>query len=190
MKVTAVTKFKQGDLYNALKKLGWTQTELAKRSGVSKHTIGYALNLRSKPSPFNIDRIQKALAKAGEYLDVLSIWPEDFKGLDKSVTVEQTKEVDIALIGANTPVLHDTMKPNFDDARKLIDETLSELTPKQASYIRETFLNGKTCQEAGKEVGKSSHNYSMLRNRALRKLRQSPRILRKLQEAKECICIA
>lgn len=123
-------------------------------------------------------------------MDVLSIWPEDFKGLDKSVTVEQTKEVDIALIGANTPVLHDTMKPNFDDARKLIDETLSELTPKQASYIRETFLNGKTCQEAGKELGKSSHNYNMLRNRALRKLRQSPRILRKLQEAKECICIA
>jgi transcriptional regulator with XRE-family HTH domain len=190
MKVTAVTKFKQGDLYNALKKLGWTQAELAKRAGVSQHTIGHALNLRYKPSPSNIDRIQKALAKAGEYLDVLSIWPEDFKGLDKSVTVEQTKEVDLALIGANTPVLHDTMKPNFDDARKLIDETLSELTPKQASYIRETFLNEKTCQEAGKEVGKTRSNYNMLRNTALRKLRASPRLIKKLQEAKECICLA
>jgi len=190
MKVTAVTKFKQGDLYNALKKLGWTQAELAKRSGVSQQAIGFALNLRNKPSPSNIDRIQKAFANAGEYLDVLSIWPEDFKGFDKSVTVEQTKEVDLALIGANTPVLHDTMKPNFDDARKLIDETLSELTPKQASYIRETYLNEKTCQEAGKEVGKTSSNYNMLRNNALRKLRHNPRILKKLREAKECIGIA
>jgi DNA-directed RNA polymerase specialized sigma24 family protein len=123
-------------------------------------------------------------------LDVLSIWPEDFKGLNKSVTVEQTKEVDVTLIGANIPVLHDTMKPNFDDARKLIDETLSELTPKQASYIRETFLNGKTCEEAGKEVGKTTSNYNMQRNRALQKLRQSHRLVKKLQEAKECICIA
>jgi len=120
----------------------------------------------------------------------LSIWPEDFKGLDKSVTVEQTKEVDLALIGSNTPVLHDTMKPNFDDARKIIDETLSELTPKQASYIRETFLNGKTCDEAGKEVGKTSSNYNQQRNNVLRKIRQSPRLLQKLQEAKECICLA
>jgi DNA-directed RNA polymerase sigma subunit (sigma70/sigma32) len=120
----------------------------------------------------------------------LSIWPEDFKGFNKSVTVEQTKEVDLALIGANTPVLHDTMKPNFDDARKLIDETLSELTPKQASYIRETFLNEKTCEEAGKEVGKTTSNYNMHRNNVLRKIRQSPRLLKKLQEAKECICIA
>ena len=190
MKVTAVTKFKQGDLYNALKKLGWSQAELAKRSGVSQQAIGYALNLRNKPSPSNIDRIQKALADAGQYLDVLAIWPEDFKGLNKSVTVEQTKEVDHVLLGANTSVLHDTMKPNFDDARKIIDETLSELTPKQASYIRETFLDGKTCEEAGKEVGKTRSNYNMHRNNVLRKIRESPRLIKKLQEAKECICLA
>jgi transcriptional regulator with XRE-family HTH domain len=185
-----VTKFKQGYLYNALKKLGWTQAELAKRSGVSQQAIGYALNLRNKPSPSNINRIQKAFANAGEYLDVLTIWPEDFKGFNKSVTVEQTKEVDLALLGASIPALHDTMKPNFDDARKIIDETLSELTPKQASYIRETFLDGKTCQEAGKEVGKTRSNYNMHRNDVLRKIRANPRLIKKLQEAKECICIA
>jgi len=190
MKVTAITKFKQGDLYNALKKLGWTQAELARRSGVSPEAIGCALNLRNKPSPSRIAKIQKAFGEAGVFIDVLSIWPEDFKGLDKSVTVEQTKEVDLALIGSNTPVLHDTMKPNFDDARKIIDETLSELTPKQASYIRETFLNGKTCGEAGKDVGKTSWNYNQQRNNVLRKIRQSPRLLKKLQEAKECICLA
>ena len=190
MKVTAVTKFKQGDLYNALKKLGWSQAELARRAGVSQHVIGYALNLRNKPSSSRIAKIQKAFGEAGVFIDILAIWPEDFKGLNKSVTVEQTKEVELTLLGSNTSVLHDTMKPNFDDARKIIDETLSELTPKQASYIRETFLNGKTCEEAGKEVGKTSSNYNMQRNNVLRKIRQSPRLLNKLQEAKECICIA
>jgi RNA polymerase sigma factor (sigma-70 family) len=186
MKVTAVTKFKQGDLYNALKKLGWTQAELAKRSGVSQQTIGHVLNLRNKPSPFNIDRIQKAFAKAGEYLDVLSIWPEDFKGLDKSVTVEQTKEVDLALLGANTLVLHDTMKPNLDDARRLIEKSLAKLTEREANIIRWKHFDGKDLNKIADDGKISRQSISTIYNRALRRLRCSTQE-KILREAMDCV---
>jgi RNA polymerase sigma factor (sigma-70 family) len=185
MKVTAVTKFKQGDLYNALKKLGWTQAELAKRSGVSQHTIGHALNLRNKPSPSNIDRIQKALANAGEYLDVLSIWPEDFKGFNKSVTVEQTKEVDLALLGTSIPALHDTMKPNLDDARRLIEKSLATLPEREANIIRQKHFEGKDLNEIAKEQKLCRGSISMVYNRALRRLRH-PTKKKILLEALDC----
>ena len=186
MKVTAVTKFKQGDLYNALKKLGWTQTELAKRAGVSKHMIGYALNLRSKPSPSNIDRIQKALADAGQYLDVLAIWPEDFKGFNKSVTVEQTKEVDLALLGASIPALHDTMKPNLDDARRLIEKSLAILPEREAKIVRSRHFDRKDLSEIAKEQKVTRCTISTIYNRALRRLR-CPRQEKTLREAMDCV---
>lgn len=185
MKVTAVTKFKQGDLYNALKKLGWTQTELAKRSGVSQQAIGYALNLRNKPSLSNINRIQKAFAHAGEYLDVLTIWPEDFKGFNKSVTVEQTKEVDLALLGASIPALHDTMKPNLDDARRLIEKSLATLPEREAKIIRQKHFDGKDLSEIAKEEKVCRGMISIVYNRALRRLRCTTQN-KTLREAMDC----
>ena len=186
MKVTAITKFKQGDLYASLKKLGWTQAELAKRAGVSKNAVATAINLRNKPLPSNLDRIQKALAKAGEFLDVMTIWPEDFKGFKKSVTVEQTKEVDVALLARNTPTLHDTMKPNLDDARRLIEQALSTIPEREARIISQKHFEGKSLPEIAKQDGISTQAIVTVYNRGLRRMRHPTRI-RPLQEAKDCV---
>lgn len=186
MKVTAITKFKQGDLHHALKRLGWTQAELAKRAGVSQQTVGHVLNLRNKPLPSNIDRIQKALAEAGEFLDVLTIWPEDFKGFKKSVTVEQTKEVDVALLARDIPTLHDTMKPNLDDARRLIEKSLTTMPEREARIIRRRHFDGKSLDEIAKEDGVGRAMISIVYNRGLRQLRDPARI-KILQEAKDCV---
>ena len=152
---------------------------------MSQQAIGFALNLRNKPSPSNIDRIQRAFAKAGEYLDVLAIWPEDFKGFNKSVTVEQTKEVDLALLGASIPALHDTMKPNLDDARRLIEKSLATLPKRDADIIRQKYFEGKDLNEIAREEKLCRQSISTVHIRALRRLRH-PTQKKLLREAMDC----
>ena len=83
MKVSAITKFKQGDLWGAIKRLGWSQSRLAKEAGLDDGLVGKYINLLKKPTAEIANKIQIALAKHGEYLDVFAIWPENFKGLEQ-----------------------------------------------------------------------------------------------------------
>lgn len=184
MKVTAVTRFKQGDLYNALKKLGWTQAELAKRTGLGKRVVGDAINLRRKPSSSNLDRIQKVLGDAGEYLDVTAIWPDNFKGFQKSVVIEQTNDVELLLPGMEPIALHDSMKPDFESARQLIEKALGNLSEKEAEVVKERYFDGKLFQEIGGTINRTAP--SEICKRALRKLRRSSP-MKLLREAKDCI---
>lgn len=187
MKVTAVTKFKQGDLYNALKKLGWTQKELGKRAGIKQDTIGAYLNLRNKPSPSNITKIQKVFGKAGVFIDVLAIWPEDFKGFKKTPTIEQTKEVDLALLSRDVPALHDSMKPNLDDARLLLENAISSLPPREAMVLRRRYFDGENFSEIGKSENACRGRIGQIHESALRRLRKSALRVKVLREAMDCV---
>jgi len=69
MEITAITKFKHGGLFKALRKLGWSQNELARRTGLSPNWIGQIINLHTRPSRQQADAIQKAFGDAGEYLE-------------------------------------------------------------------------------------------------------------------------
>ena len=83
MKITALTRYKHGELYAVLKRLGWNQSELSRRSGLAATLVGRIINLQYRPSQKMADAIQKAIGEAGEFFDVLEQWPEDFKGLKK-----------------------------------------------------------------------------------------------------------
>jgi transcriptional regulator with XRE-family HTH domain len=50
MKIAAITRYKQGDLYEALKSLGWTQLELGRKVGLSIRRIQMAINMERRPS--------------------------------------------------------------------------------------------------------------------------------------------
>ena len=88
MKIAAITKFKHGELWEALTKLNWSAKRLAKEVGVSDYTIYSVLNLRRRPTRIIADRIQRALGEAGIYLDVLELWPEAFEGLESNALVQ------------------------------------------------------------------------------------------------------
>ena len=187
MKITAITKFKQGDLHHALKKLGWTQVELGKRTKISRDSLSKIINLRKKPSHSQLEIIQKAFADAGEYLDVAGIWPESFKGFAKSPIVEQTQNIDILLASPENHVLHDSIKPNLEEARRLIEEAVSELPGKQADAIRDTFLAEESIYAVAKKEGKATQVIASRRRSALQKLARIPKLRKKLEEAKECL---
>jgi len=95
MKIAAVTKLKQGDIYLILRRLGWTQAELSRRTGINQAAIGRYLNLKQRPSEDHADRIAVALAREGEYIDVVKIWPESFRGFGVQPTFIQVKDVPI-----------------------------------------------------------------------------------------------
>ena len=78
MKITAITKFKQGTIWALLKKLGWSQSRLGQEAGLNATTIGRICNLKSKPTEHQANCIQRAFAKAGQYVDVLELWAETF----------------------------------------------------------------------------------------------------------------
>ena len=119
MRIAAITRFKQGTLWATLKKLGWSQNELSRRTGISASQIGCYINLKKKPSKEVADRIQAAFAEAGEAVDVMAIWPESFRGASKSIVIEQTRDVDLIDCG-NSFSLHPSMLPDMDEANRIL----------------------------------------------------------------------
>lgn len=94
MKIAAVTRFKVGALFEAMAKAGITQRQLAEASGLRAEAVGRIVNLRCKPSKEQCDKIQRGLAAFGIFLDVLSVWPDTFKGFKRTPTVTQVQDVE------------------------------------------------------------------------------------------------
>jgi len=154
MKITAVAKFKQGDIWEALKKAGWKQADLARKTGLSQQVIAQIVNLRFRPTEKTANRIQKAFAEAGVFLDVLSAWPEGFKGFGTVSTlpyVEQTREVPLDHIleaqMASQPLL-EIHRQEMSDA---IDEALEMIPASSAEAIERVILDGEMQASVAKE---------------------------------------
>ena len=92
MRITAVTKLKHGALHSALRKLGWSQSELARRTEIHPCEIGKMCNLLRRPTVDQANRIQSVLAGAGVYIDPTEAWPETFKGFRKTIKWEETRD--------------------------------------------------------------------------------------------------
>ena len=176
MKVTAITKFRQGDLHNAIKRTGLGLMEVARRAGLSYRCFSSVLNLRSKPSRATCDKIQKALAEAGEFLDVFEIWPEKFVPLKKSLTIEQTEEVEVTQlndfhngIAASIP---EFCEEEISRATELL-ETLLDDRERRAVKMRCGF-DGKasTWEEIGNAFGVSRERARQITNLGFAKLRR------------------
>jgi transcriptional regulator with XRE-family HTH domain len=187
MKITAITKFKQGDVWNALQKAGWTQTELAKRTGIHVTRIGEYCNLKAKPNSEQANKIQKAFGSVGVFVDVSSIWPEDFIGVKKTITVQQTQEIDVHLLQEKPYELHETCKPNIELLKTKIDEALNTLDAREQFVMHERFYKQKTYDEICKKLPLTRSRIQQIELRALRRLRNSKKALVHLGDARTAL---
>jgi RNA polymerase sigma factor (sigma-70 family) len=181
MKITAITKYKHGELYAILKRLNWTQSELAQRSGLDKSRLGQIINLQRRPNEAQANAIQKALGEVGQFLDVLSEWPEAFTGLVKGFKHEQTQEVELDRLLDHREVLQ-IAAPDPEDTTEMdsvLNEVLETLPTRAKECLVEHFFHSDTYSEAGKTFGISGMRVKQLEASALRKLRHPAR-LRKL----------
>jgi RNA polymerase sigma factor (sigma-70 family) len=181
MKITAITKYKHGELYAILKRLNWTQSELARRCGMYPSLIGHIINLQRRPNEAQANAIQKALGEVGQFLDVLSEWPEAFTGLAKDFKHEQTQEVELDRLLDHREVLQ-IAAPDPEDTTEMdsvLNEVLETIPKREKTCLIEHFFNSDTYAEAGKTLGTSGMRVKQLEAAALRKLRHPAR-LRKL----------
>jgi len=192
MKITAITKFKQGELYEALKQLGWSQSELARRVRISVGTVGEMINLKRRPSPMVINRIQKAFGEAGIYIDILAVWPSEFKGFGKISTVVQTKEIELDRLLYAQSVLELEQRNANSNTIEELDRILNNttLSERERSVVRQRFFEDKSLadikalNELNRKSSRSTNEQVVAK--ALRKLR-SPLNIHKFFETRE-IC--
>lgn len=79
MKIAAVTKLKHGEIWKALNKLGWNQSDLARKLGTCPTNIADIVNLKRRPGEEFAKKIEIVFLNAGVCVDVMSQWPELFK---------------------------------------------------------------------------------------------------------------
>ena len=182
MRLTALTKIKHGVIYEALVEVGWTQSELARRIGVTPGTIGDFINLKRKPSADMAQRIQNAFTDAEVYIDILEAWPDDFVYKDGLKLVQTTDvpmenllehERERLLLGTDPARALDR-----DMTRDRLSQAIGELPARTAHVLRERWFEGKTLGEIGNELGISAETVRMIERQALLKLRHPARMKR------------
>jgi len=177
MKVTAITSYKQGDIFNLLQKVGWTQADLARKSGLSPTAIGIICNMKRRPNVEQANAIQRAFGTVGEYFDVLECWPETFLGTGKRIAVAETKDVEVGLL--LTPreqlLIGDRSETNLEELKEVMAEVLHTLSDRERNVLEMRF-EGKTLQEVADKEKCAEQRIAQIEAKGLRKLRHPSRI--------------
>ena len=163
MEIAGVIKFKHGGLWKALKTLGWSQSELARRSGQTPSQIGDIINMKSRPSVERAICIEIPLGEAGQYVDILSEWPDDFRMKTKgelSVYQEISRE---QLSGPNPQEIL--------ERKEMVENALERCTWEERALLELRYINGETLQEIADREGCTRSNIGSKVNKALRKVR-------------------
>ena len=178
MKITAVTKYKHGKLYEILSKIGWTQKELSKRSKIPATTIGNIINLHRRPTIKQANAIQSAFGQVGVFLDVLHEWPDTFRGLARGFNRVDTADVPMeTLIGCEEA--YQLPAPDLVDTSEMSNAlcaAINTLTTREKTVVDCYFYKGQSSEETGREIRATRERVRQILAKALRKLRHPERV--------------
>lgn len=189
MKITAITRYKHGELYAILKRIGWTQSELARRAGIHVVTVGDIINLVKRPTAEQADAIQMALGTAGEYFDVLAEWPEAFRGVKRGYRREQTAEVPMERLIDHPEIMQLPVPEtvNTEGLYSALESAIETLPPRAKSVLKNRFWENKTFKQTGKEHNVGRQQARNIENAALRRLRHPSRMMKLTPFIARCI---
>lgn len=156
MRITAITRYKHAEIYGILRRLGWNQSDLARKCNLRPDQIGMIINLRKRPTIEQANTIQKAFGEAGEFLDVLSTWPETFQGLPRGFKREQTAEVDVISLeecpsAYQIPDSTGEDGDTYKEERTLLAEAMEEINPR-SKFALELWDAGYSWGQIGKKM--------------------------------------
>ena len=176
MKITAITKFKHGSLWAALKQLEWTQSELARQCDMHPSSIGTIINLQQRPTEKEANTIQRVLGENGIYFDPMQEWPETFRGLPKRITIEQTKEVTALELEAAQTYYNQLSLPENTDQEETAVAAMPMLTERERKIIEMRFGfagEPRTLEQCGNKFRVCKDRARQIEQKALRKLRRA-----------------
>lgn len=186
MKITAITKYKHGELHAALTRLGWSIAELARRCKATHSNVCAVINLKLRPSPKLANKIQMALGEEGIFLDVLEQWPEAFKIRRRFVRIETMDIPMERLIGCREAMMVLAPEQNKEEDWSVsINGILETLTERQRLVIVERFYNSNSLEGVANKLGLTCERVRQIEAKALRKLRHPERICDLEQIAEE-----
>jgi RNA polymerase sigma factor (sigma-70 family) len=177
MNIAAVSKLKHGRMWKAMQDLGWSQSDLARESGLSPTAIGRYANLQERPSEANAQKIQNAFGRRGVFFDVVEAWPEGFQGVKHSVTITRYADVpvDRFLYAQNMQE-----KLEYRERRLLMDgplnKVLEDLNEQESEVIQQRFFSNASLGETGRVLGVGRERIRQIEAKALRKLRYPTRL--------------
>ena len=179
MKVIAVTRFKQGDVWNALKAAGWSAAELGRRAHISGEDICRIVNMCKRPTDKQADKIQEVFAQSGIFVDVLAAWPKEFHGFLKTPIAETESEVDIPkMLAAARPA--PMLALDREEMQGAVEKVLKTLSDRERKVLDFRFglTDGhpQTLETTSKCFNLTSSRIQQLEAKAMRKLRQPSRL--------------
>lgn len=181
MKIAAITRYKQGDIYTALQQLGWTQTRLAQEIGCWPYMVGLIINLKKKPTVELANKIQAVFGEHDIYIDVTELWPDTFQPLTKNLRV-QMAEVELLSLEGTTLCLEDNSSPILDnEEREIVEAFLDSLSDREKEIVTMRFFDGLTLNEIGLRLHISTERVRQIILKTLRKCRR-PRIMSRMTE--------
>lgn len=176
MNIAAITKYKHGSIYKLLQKLGWSQSELARRCDVCSTVIGDVINMVRRPNQKLADTIQRVFGEAGEYLDVLEEWPDSFR-LEKGFKREEMADIPVGNLLYSKEVLalefESTAAPK--EMVEGLEAAMKDLTPRERTAL-DGWIDGESLEATGKRIKVTPERCRQIGMKAMRKLRHPSRI--------------
>ncbi|MEC8330473.1 MAG: helix-turn-helix transcriptional regulator [Verrucomicrobiota bacterium] len=161
MKIAAVVKIKHGAIWEALQKLGWSQSKLARQMNMEPSRVGEIINLKRRPTDNEVKRMELAFLDAGICVDVISEWPEMFKMRQNNLTYYKDVETD--------RLLSHTKQLTIEEKESL-QILMDQLTPIEADILMSNMVYGITLNKLAKKWKKSRSTLCIVKEELEEKL--------------------
>jgi len=161
MRIAAVVKIKHGAIWEALQKLGWNQSKLARQLNMHPTRVGEIINLKRRPTDNEVKRIELAFLDAGICVDVISEWPEMFKMRQNNLTYYKDVETD--------RLLSHTKQLTIEEKESL-QILMDQLTPIEADILMSNMVYGVSLNKLAEKWEKSRSTLCIVKEELEEKL--------------------
>lgn len=172
MKITAITKFKNGELLRALRESKMSGVKFSRFAGISQQRFSNCLCLRAHPNDTTKAKIEYAFLQLGIWFDSEDAWPPDFVPLTKATSISETQDVDLSNIRATLGYEYHQMIENSRDVHQLEHETERTEILDSLSFgprvVLAARLEGKTLSSIANRMGVTKARVGQLKDKALR----------------------
>jgi RNA polymerase sigma factor (sigma-70 family) len=161
-------------------RLGWTRSDLARRSKISVNIIGDIINLKKPPTEPEANAIQRALGKAGEYIDVLEFWSATFAIPKDSDGKQPRLDIRFESLWDHAEAMQLAVpEPENEGLEEAVELMLSKLSKRTYEVLKRRFWKGENRTRIGDVLGVTRDRVRQIESRAFNTLKD-PAWTRKL----------
>ena len=108
-------------------------------------------------------RIEIALGEVGQYVDILSEWPDGFR-METKGEISIYREISREQLAGPDP-------KEILERKEMVENAFARCTPKERELLELRYINGKTLQEIADKEGCTHSNIGNKIQRTLKKIR-------------------